>query len=172
MVNHDITYGITAKRIFTVPNQCLSTTETHVTNDYVVRIYLERLTCDNHTITRSCLSSNRNIWCTNIDGRFQTNNTRYVEHNDTCATLFTSPTERTWTIVIEIGNGQHLSATTAKGKHTPTLCTRESRYLCLTQIIRTSSPRHVWPTCLSFFYHYRKRCCPCGITMCLPTYFQ
>ena len=68
MVNHDVTHGVTTKRVFTIGHQRLTTTETHVADNDVVSVNLERLSCYADTIARSRLSGNRDIGCTNIDG--------------------------------------------------------------------------------------------------------
>ena len=41
VVNHDVTHGVATERVLTVRYQCLTTTETHVTDNDVVGVYLE-----------------------------------------------------------------------------------------------------------------------------------
>ena len=125
MVYHDISNWITTERVFAIPYMCITTTETHMANNYVMSINLETFTCDTYSITRSCLSGNSNIWSTYNNWSLQFNNTTYIEYDDTCATLFTSPSERTNSIIIKIAYGNNLTATTTKCVHTATFCTRK-----------------------------------------------
>ena len=75
MVNHDVTHRVATKRVLTVGYQRLATTETHVTNDDIVGINLERLASNDDTIARSRLSCNSNIRSTHVDGRLQADDT-------------------------------------------------------------------------------------------------
>lgn len=48
VVNHDVTYRITTERILTIPYMGITTAETHVANDDIMGINLERFTRNHH----------------------------------------------------------------------------------------------------------------------------
>ena len=171
VVNHDVTHRIAAKRVLTVGYQRLTAAETHVTNNDVVRIYLERLPSNNHALARSRLPGYRDIRSTHIDGRLQADDTTDVEHHNTCTTLFTGPTERARAVIVQVGNGEHLATTSTKGKHTTTFGTRKCGYLGLAQVVRAKGPGHVGTPLFSFFNHYGECHLPSGVGMCLPLFF-
>ena len=142
-----------------------------MTHNDVVCIDLERLSGNADTVARSSLSGNGDIRCTNVDRRLQTNDTADVKHHDTGTTLFAGPTERTRAVVVQVGNGEHLTAASAKSEHTAALSSRESRNLSLAQVVGAKGPRYVRTSGLSLFYHNRKCHFPSGIAMRLPLCF-
>ena len=93
VVDHNISYGITAKRILTMLHTRFTTAETHVTNDDIVCIDGKRFSCNADTIARGCLSGYSDIWSSNIDGRFQSDDTSNVEDYNSRTTGLTSLAE-------------------------------------------------------------------------------
>ena len=168
VVNHDVTYRITTERILTIPYMGITTAETHVANDDIMGINLERFTRNHHALTRSCLSGDGDIRSTDNDWSLQYNISRYIEDNDAGTTLFASPTERTRTSIIEIGHSQHLAATATEGKHTATLSTWECRNLSLAQIVWTGSPWHIRTSCHCLLFYNRESHSPSRIRMGSP----
>ena len=160
MVNHDIPHGISSERVVTVMYFRLAAAETHVTHNDIVRIHPEGLPCYADSVSRSGLSGNGHIRSADNDGRFQLDDARHIEHNDTRPTGFASLTERSGATVIQIGHGNHLSATSAKGKHTSSFSSRECGDFCLRQIIRAGSPWYIRATFSCFFLNNRQCFCP------------
>ena len=163
VVDHDVAHGVATKRVLAVPRHRLATAETHVADDYVVRIDLERLTGDADTITRSRLTGNCNIRCANDDGRLQADDTRHVEDDDAGATLLTGPAERALAAVVEVRDGQYLTAATALRVHTTTLGTREGGNLGLHQVVGTVCPGHIGTTLKGLLLDDRQGLLPGGI---------
>src|SRR5574344_2392437 len=108
MVNHNVSDRVSTKRVLTIPYMCITTTETHVTDNHVMGIYLKTLTCYTYTVTGCCLSCYGNIRSTYNYRRFKFYNTAYIEYYNTCATLLTSPSERTYSVIVKIAYGNHL----------------------------------------------------------------
>ena len=160
VVNHDVTNRITAERILTIPYMGITTAETHVANDDIMGINLERFTRNHHALTWSSLSGDGDIRSTDDDWSLQYNISRYVEDDDAGTTLFASPTEGTRTSIIEIGHSQDLATTATEGKHTATLSTWECRNLSLTQIVWAGSPWHVRASCHCLLFYDRESHCP------------
>ena len=93
VVDHDVAHGIAAERILAMLYTRFSTTETHVTNDDIVCIDGKRFSCNADTIARGCLSGYSDIWSSNIDGRFQSDDTSNVEDYNSRTTGLTSLAE-------------------------------------------------------------------------------
>ena len=136
-----------------------------------MRIDLERLTSNDDTFARCRLSGNRDIRSTNIDGRLQANDAADIEHHDTGTALFAGPTERTRTVVVQIGNGEHLTTSSAKSEHTTAFSTRECWYLRLAQVVGTSCPGNVRTSLFGLFDNNRECHFPSGVGMSLPLCF-
>ena len=129
---------------------------------------LEALTGNANTVARSCLTGYRDVRSTDNDRCLQPDYTADIEHDDTGTTLFASPAERPRTIVIEVCNDKNLAATTAERVHTAAFSTRESRNLCLLEVVRTESPWHIRTSVHSFGLNYRECYSPGTIAMGSP----
>ena len=154
VVYHDITNRITTERVVTMPYFCFSTTESHMTYNYVVCIHPKWFSGNADTITRCCLSGNSNVRSTNDNRRIQFDNTGNIKHNDTSTTSLTRLTERTRTTVIQICNRNYLTTTATKTIHSASFSTRKRRYFSLWQVIRTTGPWNIRTSLFGFFQYY------------------
>src|SRR5215217_152392 len=84
MVNNNVTYHITTNGIISAGYVSFTTTETHVTDHYVMGINPYRFPSNTYTITWRCLSCYSNIWCTNNQWCFQSDDTSNIKNNDSC----------------------------------------------------------------------------------------
>ena len=108
---------ITSERVVTVPYLGFSATETHVAYHYVVRVYPKRFSGNTDTVAGSGLSCDGHVWRTDNNRRFQTDDTCHIKYDNTCTTRFAGFTERTGSTVVQVGHGNHFSATTAETVH-------------------------------------------------------
>lgn len=133
----------------------LATTETHVTNDDIMGIDLERFARDADAVARCCLAGNGDIRSLHIDRSLETDDTRDIEYHDACSTCLTSLAEGTRAAIIQVGHDKDLAATASESEHTAAFCSGESRNLGLGQFIRTMCPLDERTSVTSFFFDDR-----------------
>ena len=140
-----------------------ATTETHVTNDDIVRIDCKRLASDADAIAGGCLSSYGDVGSLDIDGCFQSNDTSDIEYHNSRASGLTSLTKRTWSSVIEIRYDINLAASASESVHATAFSTGESRDIGLRQIVRTMCPLDIGTTFARLLLDDGERLLPCDI---------
>jgi len=111
MVKHDVANGIASKAVVTASNPGLTTTETHVAYNHIVRVYPKAFTGHADTVTRSRLSSDGNVRGSDRDGCLQADDAGHVEHHDAGTTLFTGPAQSAGATVLKAGHDQHFAPT-------------------------------------------------------------
>src|SRR5678810_4934 len=100
MIDHNITNGVTTYCIISSAYPCFTAAETHITNDNIMSIDPNSFAGDTNTITRSGLSCNGNIRCTDYYRCLNANNTGNIKYNYSSSALLASPTKTSWAIVI------------------------------------------------------------------------
>ena len=163
VVDHDVSYGITTEGILAMFHPRFTTTETHMTNDDVVCIDGKRLASNADAIARGCLSGYGDIWSTNIDGSFQSNDTGDIEYHNSRATCLTSLTERTRSAVVEVRYDINLAASASESVHTTAFSTGKSRDIGLRQVVRTMCPLDIGTTFACLLLDDGERLLPCDI---------
>ena len=140
-----------------------ATTETHVTNDDIMRIDGKRLSCNADAIARSCLSGYGDVGSPHIDGSLQSDNAGNVEYHDSRTTGLTSLAERTWSAVIEVRYDINFAASASESVHASAFSSGESRDIGLWQIVGTMCPLDIRTTFARLLFDDGKCLLPCDI---------
>src|SRR5690606_40702671 len=111
MVDHDISNGVTADCIVPSADISFSPTETHMADQHIMRVYPNRLPSHDYTIPGSRLPGNCNVRCTYNEWGLQTDDTGYIEDNDTRPALFARFAQSSWTVIFQAGNDIYFTAT-------------------------------------------------------------
>src|SRR5690606_16816984 len=131
VVNHNITDRITADSVITASDVGFPSTEAHMANQHVVRVYPDRLPSHNHAISRSGLAGNRDVRSPDDQRGLQANNTGDIKYDYTRASLFTGFTKSSWTMIFQTSHYDHFSTSSTESIFTTPLCTWKCGNLCL-----------------------------------------
>src|ERR1051325_9487607 len=117
VINHDVADRIAAERIVAVRGLGLAAAKTHVTDDHVVGIELDRVACDANAIARRGVTSDRDVRRADADRGFQSDDAGDIEHHDARSALFDRVTKTSGPAVIQIRDDNYFSAASAEGIH-------------------------------------------------------
>src|SRR5699024_2841309 len=154
MIDYDIANGRSAQTVIPPGYLGLSSSESHMTDDYIMGIDFYRLPRNTDSVAGRRLPGYCDIGRPNIDRAFKLNNTRYIKYNGTCSTRFQRLSERTRTTVFQTRYHVYFTSASAGRISTPAFGPRNSRNFSLGQMSRHGSIRKIRSSSVGLFQDY------------------
>lgn len=143
MVDHYVSDWVATEGVVAIGRIGRTTTETHMSNDDVVRLELHRVASDADAVSWSSATRDRDIGSPNANAVFQLDDSGDVEDDGSRARRFACLAKTTWPLIVEVRYDEDLSHATAKGVHATPFGSRECSDFGLRKILGFFRRRNV-----------------------------
>ena len=114
MIDHYVSDWVSSKGIIAIGRIHRPATESHVTNDDVMRLKLDSITSDANTIPWSRAASDRNIGRANSYSVLELDDARDIKDNGSRPGCFACLAKTSYSVIVQIRNDNHSPHSTAK----------------------------------------------------------